>query len=129
MEFFHLLDVKHYFSKSPGIKNWAKRDCLWCEGSEMLCCVKFKIVLSQELPPFSKIHDPKEMAQTVWNAWHLSPYRMWLKSWFPELAKFLAMCYNHERSKWKVSFYLFIWIESSSPEVCFYHLSFFFPYD
>lgn len=25
----------YYFSQLPGSKNWAKPDCLWCEGAEM----------------------------------------------------------------------------------------------
>lgn len=61
MGFFHLLDVPYYFSKLPGIKNWAKRDCLWCEGQRS---GKFQIGLGQELPVFSQVYESKEMAAT-----------------------------------------------------------------
>lgn len=45
-----------------GVKTEPKRIASGMRGQR--CCGKFKVALSQELPPFPKIHESKEMAAT-----------------------------------------------------------------
>lgn len=64
MDSFHLLDVRYYVSKSPGIKKKTEPKGTASGVRGQRCCGKFKVVLSQELPPFPKEHEAKETAAT-----------------------------------------------------------------
>jgi hypothetical protein len=110
MVFFHLIDVQCYFSKLPEIEHWTERDCLFLRGQRS--SGKFKIVLRQELPFFSKTHESKWWLPQcgMYDICHLTEQK-WLQSWFQELAKTLAMFYHHEMF---IFIYLLSW--------CFYLL-------